>query len=123
MKKAKAGRPKVAVRPRSTGTNLMGFRANARMRAGIMRWAEQEPDQPTPSEAIRRLVKLGLTVRTRQRSTSRVRSDQADVMAADQLDRLADHGASAEEQAIRKRHLLEGPEEFRQTRIDRPKRI
>jgi len=43
-------------------------------------------------------------------------------MAADQLDKLADPSASAQEQASRKRRLLTGPEEFREMRVDRPKR-
>ena len=88
----------------------------------FIRWAEDQLDQPTLSEAIRRLVELGLTVRTRRKRTSHDRSDEADVMASDQLDRLADLGATSEEQATRKRHLLKGPEEFREARVDRPKK-
>jgi hypothetical protein len=38
----------------------MGFRASPEMRARVVRWAENEPDQPTLSEAIRRLVEIGL---------------------------------------------------------------
>jgi len=30
------------------------------MRASIIKWAESQPDTPTLSEAIRRLVELGL---------------------------------------------------------------
>jgi hypothetical protein len=41
-------------------------------------------------------------------------------MAANQLDRLADKSATADEQAIRKRRLLKGPEEFQNLRVDRP---
>jgi len=40
-------------------------------------------------------------------------------MASQQLDRLADHTATAEEQASRKRRLLKGPEEFQGLRKDR----
>jgi len=38
----------------------MGFRAAPEMRASVVRWAEDQPDQPTLSEAIRRLVEIGL---------------------------------------------------------------
>ena len=41
---------------------LMGFRASPDIRASIARWAEVQPDQPSLSEAIRRLVELGLKV-------------------------------------------------------------
>jgi hypothetical protein len=39
---------------------MMGFRAEPVIRASIVRWAENQPDKPTLSEAIRRLVELGL---------------------------------------------------------------
>ena len=39
----------------------MGFRAPPDIRASIVRWAETQPDTPTLSEAIRRLVELGLS--------------------------------------------------------------
>ena len=39
----------------------MGFRASPDIRASIVRWAENQPDHPTLSEAIRRLVEIGLT--------------------------------------------------------------
>jgi hypothetical protein len=38
----------------------MGFRADPVIRASIVRWAEKQPDMPSLSEAIRRLVELGL---------------------------------------------------------------
>jgi hypothetical protein len=40
-------------------------------------------------------------------------------MAAGSIDRLTDKGASADDQASRKRRLLKGPEEFRDVRVDR----
>ena len=74
------------------------------------------------SEAIRRLVELGLGSVKVARAQKRSDSPTARDLAAVQIDRLADSGAPAEEQASRKRHLLKGPEEFREARIDRPKR-
>jgi hypothetical protein len=44
---------------------MMGFRADPAIRAKVVRWAENEPDNPTLSEAIRRLVELGLKVKSK----------------------------------------------------------
>jgi len=60
MKKTTPVKQKVMGRPRSGITPLMGFRADAATRAAIVRWAGKQPDAPTLSEAIRRLVELGL---------------------------------------------------------------
>jgi hypothetical protein len=60
MKKATPVKQKVMGRPRTGITPLMGFRADPVIRASIVRWAEKQPDMPTLSEAIRRLVELGL---------------------------------------------------------------
>jgi len=83
-------------------------------------WCAHQDDAPTRSEAIRRLVEIGLTVKSRPKQTSGARADQANAMAGNQLDHLVDVSASAEEQATRKRRLLKGPEEFQNVRIDRP---
>jgi len=47
-------------RPATGITPLMGFRADPAIRVSIIRWAESQPDTPSLSEAIRRLVELGL---------------------------------------------------------------
>jgi hypothetical protein len=60
MKKARTVKQKVMGRPRTGIRPLMGFRADPATRAAIVRWAENQPDMPTLSEAIRRLVELGL---------------------------------------------------------------
>ena len=119
MKKAKAIKQKAIGRPSNP---LMGFRADPMTRAAIDKWARNQPDKPTLSQAIRQLVELGLSVKARSKQTSRARANEANAMAADQLDRLADPSATAEEQATSKGQLLRGPEEFRKLRIDRPQR-
>jgi hypothetical protein len=118
MKRSKTTKLKAIGRP---ATPLMGFRADALTRAAIVRWAENRPDKPTLSEAVRQLVGLGLSVGARRKQTSQARADNANTMAADQLDRLADPSATTEEQTSRKYRLLRGPEEFRKLRVDRPK--
>jgi hypothetical protein len=60
MKKAISAKQKSVGRPATGVTPMMGFRADPVIRAEIVRWAEKQPDMPSLSEAIRRLVELGL---------------------------------------------------------------
>ena len=101
---------------------MIGFRAEPALRTAIEQWAARQADAPRLSDAIRRLVEIGLGSVKVARAQKRSDSPTARDLAAVQIDRLADSGAPAEEQASRKRHLLKGPEEFREARIDRPKR-
>jgi hypothetical protein len=61
MKKSTIVRQKVMGRPRTGIKPLLSFRADDATRAAILKWAEKQPDQPTLSEAIRRLVEIGLS--------------------------------------------------------------
>ena len=88
---------------------------------GIATWAAKQAGELNRSQAIRRLVEIGLGSVKVARAQKRSDSPTARDLAAVLIDRLADSGAPAEEQASRKRHLLKGPEEFREARIDRPK--
>jgi hypothetical protein len=65
MAKSIKVKPKKRGRPATGKDPLMGFRASPEMRASVVRWAENEPDQPTLSEAIRRLVELGLKAKAK----------------------------------------------------------
>ena len=92
------------------------------MRASVVRWAESQSDTPTLSEAIRRLVELGLTVKTAVSSTSKPdRRLRAQELAAKAIDKMGDPAAPPEEHAQRRRRLTKGPEEFQELRVDRPK--
>ena len=118
VKHKKRGRP-------ATGTDpLMGFRASPEMRASVVRWAENQPDTPSLSESIRRLVEIGLSKsegkKPRVLSTSKQGASRAAELAAKTIDRRIDAGASAEDREVRKRKLVEGPSAFRSTRRDRP---
>jgi hypothetical protein len=53
-------KPKKRGRPATGRDPMMGFRASPVLRASIVKWAENQPDMPTLSEATRRLVELGL---------------------------------------------------------------
>jgi hypothetical protein len=67
----------------------------------------------TRSEAIRRLVDLGLTVKTKGHQSKEGQK------AGSAIDDMTDTAASPDDQASRKRRLLKGPEEFRNVRVDR----
>jgi hypothetical protein len=84
-------------------------------------WAAKQSDQPTRAEAIRRLVELGLAGAKKFAGPSQQTRVKAKKLAAEQIDRMGDSAAPAEEQASRKQRLLKGPEEFREARVDRPK--
>jgi hypothetical protein len=89
--------------------------------AAIDAWAAAQDDEPARSEAIRRLVELGLglTVKTKSVPSERQRAALAD-LAAKAIDSLTVE-APDDEKASRKRRLLKRPEEFREDRVDLPK--
>jgi hypothetical protein len=122
MAKSIKVKPKKRGRPATGKDPLVGFRASPTMRASVVRWAESQSDTPTLSEAIRRLVELGLTVKTAVRSTSKPdRRLRAQELAAKAIDKMGDPAAPPEEHAQRRRRLTKGPEEFQELRVDRPK--
>ena len=114
--------PKRRGRPATGKDPARTIRLSDEFIAKVDAWAGQQHDAPGRSEAIRRLIEIGLGSVKVARAQKRSDSPTARDLAAVQIDRLADSGAPAEEQASRKRHLLKGPEEFREARIDRPKR-
>lgn len=85
-------------------------------------WAAKQEDEPGRSEAIRRLVELGLTVKTRPNRSSEGQKARAKELASTAIDKMAGTDASADDKASRKGRLIKGPEEFREMRVDRPKR-
>jgi hypothetical protein len=93
------------------------------MVAAINKWLSRE-DELSRSEAIRRLVELGLEASPTSSRRSRKAASKALQMAGKQIDKLADETASDEERHRRKRRLIKGPGEFRDFREDlgKPKR-
>ncbi len=91
-------------------------------------WASRQEDRPARSEAIRRLVDIGLTVKAKSRPgsedrpTSKNQKQRAREMAVSAIDKMADASVSPDDQASRKRRLVKGPEEFQNVRRDRPNR-
>ena len=47
-------------RPATRRASVMGVRLAPELRANVDKWAAEQPDKPSQSEAIRRLVELGL---------------------------------------------------------------
>jgi hypothetical protein len=122
----------------------MGFRASPVMRASVVRWAENQSDKPSLSEAIRRLVEIGLTqttTKTRRQPPEALvaeletaidslppkpiakpgRRSRAKELARQAIEKLADPAASPKERTERRRRLTKGPPEFREVRVDQPK--
>jgi hypothetical protein len=102
------------------------FAITKEMDSAINDWRRKQDDLPNRSAAIRRLVDRGLGGRSipvivatgdAPKSANRKASD----MAGEQIDKLGDSSATAEERQTRKRRLLKGPPEFRDLRVDHPK--
>ena len=96
----------------------MAIRFPNDLRGAVVKWAERQPGNPTLSQAVRRLVDLGLTVKITGKGnpTQRARAKQ---LAGGAIDILTDAKAAPDDQVNRKQRLLKGPEEFRELR---PKR-
>ncbi|WP_139212787.1 hypothetical protein [Bradyrhizobium sp. NFR13] len=118
MKKTTVAKQESKGRPATGQTPMLGFRAADELRGRIVHWAQFQADAPKLSEAVRRLVELGLTVKM-PRSKNVAQRARASDMAARAIDKMTDKGASADDQASRKRRLLKGPAEFRDVRVDR----
>jgi hypothetical protein len=88
--------------------------------AEVEAWAGA--NNTTRSEAVRRLVEVGLSAAKTTSPTSAKTSARAKEMAGQAIDKLADPQASTEEKAGRKGRLIKGPEEFREVRVDRSKK-
>lgn len=119
MKKAT---PKKMGRPATGKDPMVGLRMPPELRHAIEAWAARQEDTPGLSEAIRRLVERGLTVKgeakpsTAVRHARRGKADHASSMAGSAIDKLSDQSATTEEQAKRKGRLIRGPSEFRDIR-------
>jgi hypothetical protein len=105
-------------------------------------WIARQGVKPSRSEAIRRLVELGLAKTLPWANGPRVagrtldlgqmakissppkkgvRSSRARELAAGAIEKMIDPFASADERDQRRRRLTKGPSEFREHRVDLPK--
>jgi len=86
----------------------------------VERWAAS--NEATRSEAIRRLVELGLKVKAPARPVSKPgRRLRAQELATKAIEKMIDPSAPPEERAQRRRRLTKGPTKFREDRVDLPK--
>jgi hypothetical protein len=125
MKKATSAKQKIRGRPATGVTPMMGFRASDKLRAEIVRWAEYQPDTPKLSEAVRRLVEMGLASASPQNSprvlsTAKQSAARALELAGNAIDKHSDQNASEDERKVRSRKLIQAPSVFRDARKDRP---
>lgn len=105
-------------RPKSeTPAPVSAVRLSADVTDQIDRWAYTQ--SVSRSEAIRRLVEIGLAAKS-HRPASGDQQARAAALAAKQIDELIDD-VSPDEKATRKRRLTEGPSLFREVRVDRAK--
>ena len=116
MPKKRRGRP-------ATGKNpQVVVRMPAPLIAAVDAWGTA--NDTARSEAIRRLVELGLTLETKAAPSQRLRAaraDRAKELAAKTIEKIIDPAAPSEERIERKRRLTKGPAEFREARVDQPK--
>ena len=100
-----------------TGTDpVTAVRLPRNILGQVDQW-RREHGAKTRSQAIQRLVEQALGSDP-ERRTSRKTATKASELAGREIDRRADPSATAEEQAKRKRRLIEGPREFRRARRD-----
>jgi hypothetical protein len=90
--------------------------------ASVEHWAMSQKDQPPRSQAIRRLVEIGLSAQRSARPKVSSGSARAAELAASFIEKHMDSSAPAEERESRKRRLLKGPSAFRDVRVDRTKK-
>ena len=99
---------------------MSAVRLPAVLTTAVDKWAEDH--EANRSEAIRRLVELGLEVKTTTRPVSKSgRRLRAKELATRAIEKIMNPSASSEERAQRTRRLTKGPTEFREDRVDLPK--
>ena len=114
MPKKRRGRPATGKDPQVV------IRMPATLISAIDSWGEA--NDAIRSEAIRRLVELGLTVKTPARPASKPgRRLRARELATTAIEKIIDPAAAPEEQAQRRQRLTKGPPEFREARVDQPR--
>src|SRR5258705_94635 len=68
-------------RPATGRDPVTAIRLSSELRETVDKWADKQDDQPGRSEAIRRLVELGLTVKSAVRPTAKAAARAAELAA------------------------------------------
>jgi hypothetical protein len=108
-------------RPATGRDPVSAVRLPTELTAAVDKWGEDH--DANRSEAIRRLVELGLKTKTPAKPPAGKpgRRSRAAELAAKQIEKMIDPAAPAEERDRRRRRLTTGPLEFRDDRVDLPK--
>lgn len=118
----RAVRNKKRGRPATGRDPVTAIRLPEDLRVRVEAWAAKLNDTPSRSEAIRRLVELGLaSARPTIARVSGKTAARASKLAGQMIDTLSDGTLPIEEREKRKRRLIKGPSEFREMRADLPK--
>jgi hypothetical protein len=112
--------PRKRGRPATGRDPVSAIRLSPDLIATIDKWAARN-DVSSRSEAIRRLVEVGLAQAPPMKRRTRKAASKASEMAGRQIDKIGDPSATDEERQLRKRRLLKGPREFRDMRGNRAK--
>jgi hypothetical protein len=121
MKSIRVTTKKKRGRPATTGRGIqVGERWHPPEIAAIDKWIASQGEEMTRGQAIRRLVELGLTVKSAARPTAKAAARAAE-LAAKAIDKHADTSAPSAERESRKNRLLKGPSVFRDVRKDSAK--
>jgi hypothetical protein len=110
-------------RPATGQDPVTAIRLSPELRKNVDGWAAKQSDQPKRSEAIRRLVELGLArepAKARAGKPGR-RKTRARELAITAIEQMIDPSAPPEERVQRRQRLTKGPPEFREDRVDQPK--
>src|ERR1700676_4436095 len=122
MGKSIKDNPKKRGRPATGKAPMVGVRMPEDLQDEIRSWANKQKDNPALATAIRRLVELGLKVKTPARPVSKPgRRLRAQELATKAIEKIIDPSAPPQERAQRRRRLTKGPIEFREARVDLPK--
>ena len=114
-------KPNKGGRPATGRDPVTAIRLSEEFRAAVDKWAARQDDKPPRSEAIRRLVELGLTVKMSAKQPSSSKAARAKELATKTIEKIIDPSAPPEERAQRRQRLTKGPLEFREARVDLPK--
>ena len=112
--------PRKRGRPATGRDPVSAIRLSPDLIATIDKWAARK-DVSSRSEAIRRLVEVGLGEAPPVQRRSRKAASKAFDLAGKQIDKIGDPSATDEERQQRKRRLLKGPKEFRDIRANLPR--
>ena len=106
-------------RPATGRDPVSAVRLPAALTVAVDRWAKEH--EANRSEAIRRLVELGLAKEPARPAGKPGRRTRARELAVTAIEKMIDPSAPPEERTLRRQRLTKGPPEFREDRVDQPK--